>query len=717
MTRNTRKDYGGDKPAFCRRSVFAGLGLLLLNPQIAFGESRDRGLIRRSAAPMPRALPDRIINGNFEACNLRSLYCLNSKRMWTAVDPINGRYADTSGTFPRYYMKPIPGFSLAEWGWRSNQQTIGQYPWGVKGGVEVQCELHTNNIYCEITAEQAGTYIYQDIATTPGALYKWKLKHASLYFGHVDMLSVCIGTTGWQTAQPARRTSVNGAGDGLGFVGTAFGTKVSNWGDPSDGQNVTGCRDHRNQWETYEGAYLVPAGQTTTRFTFKAVASIAANLGNLVDDISFQKAYALRWDLNGGKGQVQQPTYDPSTGDSKGYYLPGVWVVFPTVHPKKDGCTFLGWSLTDTGDHITAEQVGNYKGKIIDSHQMGEAETTIHAVWVKNPVVHFMLNDEKGDAHELYKMSLGYGSELSTSDEAFGSAMEELGKLYEREVCEQADRWYEGDEYGATDWGEKFESKKVNGETWIWMQIVHYRVRCYSDGTDSDKIVFEEKHIPVGRKFTIPQEAYDAAKKADCNLDAHFGTQSASGFTGWFRDKALTEPAPATLTTDKPGVIPLYARNRATLRAAYANGSALPEDGADYRTAPSDDAPAYPRAMRLPSFDEEPAHRLDGVELPATGDWADQHCLGYRGEVLTLPGYATVYQRLGDGHWRTFRAQGWTDDPDGAAGAGGGVRKSRSLTALRLAASPSSARVQVEADATRYIRWVESTVDGVETSE
>lgn len=331
--------------------------------------------------------------------------------------------------------------------------------------------------------------------------------------------------------------------------------------------------------------------------------------------------------------------------------------------------------------------------------------------------VHFMLNDEKGDAVELFTKEMTTGSKLSTSDEAFGSAMEELGKLYEREVCELADRWYEGDEHGATDWGKKFESKKVNGETWIWMQIGWYRVRCYSDGTDSDKIVFEEKYIPVGRKFTIPQEAYDAAKKADCNLDAHFGTQSASGFTGWFRDKALTEPAPATLTTDKPGVIPLYARNRATLRAAYANGSALPEDGADYRTAPSDDAPAYPRAMRLPSFDEEPAHRLDGVELPATGDWADQHCLGYRGEVLTLPGYATVYQRLGDGRWRTFRAQGWTDDPDGAAGAGGAVRKSRSLTALRLAASPSSARVQVEADATRYIRWVESTVDGVETSE
>lgn len=348
-----------------------------------------------------------------------------------------------------------------------------------------------------------------------------------------------------------------------------------------------------------------------------------------------------------------------------------------------------------------------------------QADHTIHVDFEPIPKhkVHIMLNDEKGDAVELFTKEMTTGSKLSTSDEAFGSAMEELGKLYEREVCELADRWYEGDEYGATNWGKKFKSKKVNGETWIWVRIGHYRVRCYSDGTDSDKIVFEEKHIPVGRKFTIPQEAYDAAKKADCNLNAHFGTQSASGFTGWFRDKALTEPAPATLTTDKPGVIPLYARNRATLRAAYANGSALPEDGADYRTAPSDDAPAYPRAMRLPSFDEEPAHRLDGVELPATGDWADQHCLGYRGEVLTLPGYATVYQRLGDGRWRTFRAQGWTDDPDGAAGAGGAVRKSRSLTALRLAASPSSARVQVEADATRYIRWVESTVDGVETSE
>ena len=48
------------------------------------------------------------------------------------------------------------------------------------------------------------------------------------------------------------RTSVNGHGDKLNEKSTTIATKVTN------GNN----RRRVNQWETYEGTYLIPDGQT-----------------------------------------------------------------------------------------------------------------------------------------------------------------------------------------------------------------------------------------------------------------------------------------------------------------------------------------------------------------------------------------------------------------------------------------------------------------------
>ena len=64
-----------------------------------------------------------------------------------------------------------------------------------------------------LVAGQAGTAIYQDIATIPGVSYRWTLKHASLDRNHLDGMSVMIGEPGKESAQDARRTTVNGNGD------------------------------------------------------------------------------------------------------------------------------------------------------------------------------------------------------------------------------------------------------------------------------------------------------------------------------------------------------------------------------------------------------------------------------------------------------------------------------------------------------------------------
>ena len=94
------------------------------------------------------------------------------------------------------------------------------------------------------------------------------------------------------------RTSVNGHGDKLNEKSTTIATKVTN------GNN----RHHADQWETYEGTYLIPDGQTTTRFTFKSIDAKQLDYGNVLDDIVFDKAYRLSYDKNASDATGKVPS-------------------------------------------------------------------------------------------------------------------------------------------------------------------------------------------------------------------------------------------------------------------------------------------------------------------------------------------------------------------------------------------------------------------------
>ena len=135
--------------------------------------------------------------------------------------------------------------------------------------------------------------------------YRWTLKHASLDRNHLDGMSVMIGEPGKESAQDARRTTVNGNGDQPGDVGKVISTKVSNDAESNHESNHS-SRNHDGQWETYTGTYI--ATGTVTRFTFKSVSSSNNVNGNILDDLSFTKAYRLGYDGNGGTGQVPSRT-------------------------------------------------------------------------------------------------------------------------------------------------------------------------------------------------------------------------------------------------------------------------------------------------------------------------------------------------------------------------------------------------------------------------
>lgn len=251
------------------------------------------------------SLPAELVNGSFDypaglIAGASTKYPWDD---WTVVDPINGRYARHIGV-DKDLWAPITGWDASKFAWKSTQ-TKGTNWQQIAQGVELQKDSKTGNQYAELVAGQAGTALYQDIATIPGVSYRWELKHASLDRTHLDGMSVMIGEPGKESAQDATRTTVNGNGDQPGDVGKVISTKVRNKAELGGSSNHS-SRNHDGQWETYTGTYI--ATGTVTRFTFKSVSSSNNVNGNILDDLSFTKDYRLGYDGNGGTGQVPSRT-------------------------------------------------------------------------------------------------------------------------------------------------------------------------------------------------------------------------------------------------------------------------------------------------------------------------------------------------------------------------------------------------------------------------
>lgn len=249
-------------------------------------------------------LSDHLINSDFEYLpdggwkTISARYDMASA--YTSVDPNNGQYirntrhadSDTGTAWVDW-----DGFDASKFAWRTDQKG-GQDQGGLKdraNAVELQQDSTDGNTYAEMVASETGRTIYQDLATIPGTLYKIRLKHASLCKDNVDQMQVVINGT---PIEMTRVTANGKAGDKVGEKSTTIATKVTNenrW-------------HHADQWETYEGYYVIPDGQTTTRFGFKAVNYLDPTKGNLLDDVTFARAYKLSYDKNSTDATGEVPS-------------------------------------------------------------------------------------------------------------------------------------------------------------------------------------------------------------------------------------------------------------------------------------------------------------------------------------------------------------------------------------------------------------------------
>jgi|GEM_PF-3264018 len=307
----------------------------------------------------------------------------------------------------------IDNWDFMRFCWESNQlEGDGAYV------VEIQEDSGDSGMnYCgEINGGNVNeAAVYQDVATKPGAVYRWSLKHASRENDFLDKMNVMIGSPESQAVQYAMRLTTNGAdisklsadaGDTnlIGYKSQVIETPAYN--------TIFAHSKGMGDWEAWTGTYEIPEGQTITRFTFGSVASKNPGAGNAIDDVGFTIAFPLYYDANGGTGTV--PETGKKAGDTSGIYynyypendMPDLASVDGTESTFEDGwkpgdltredCTLVGWS-EEKHDPFTqmseAEAVceTSFSGRVNNSQngigaftQEDTKKNTVYAVWLRN---------------------------------------------------------------------------------------------------------------------------------------------------------------------------------------------------------------------------------------------------------------------------------------------------------------------------------------------
>lgn len=287
-------------------------------------------------------------------------------------------YAD-KGVVSSYYQyangqngTKMPGLTTSSFAWR-DVDAIGGHQ---------AMELHREKDGNTAADVHAGRTVAQTVATTPGAAYTFSIRHSGRSKGNAGGVTLLAGPDkDHLTPVKLTRTTVSktGAkyGDKTGDVGTVAYTH-SDSADATEGSHDPW--DHSDDWESYEGTVIIPAGQSRTMIAYRGVAKdgklTASANDSIIDDLSFRPAYRLGYDANGGDktdtsqikassdGTVKSiadktskvPVHDLEDTDVPGQYrdfiLDTTKVKFSDV--KFENGAWLNAPMPDSGDGATA---------------------------------------------------------------------------------------------------------------------------------------------------------------------------------------------------------------------------------------------------------------------------------------------------------------------------------------------------------------------------
>lgn len=336
-------------------------------------------LTASAATTYPRelvnGLPDHLVNGDFEYPSMKSL-----QHYFAGIDRNRSQWISNGQGGDLAKWSDIPGgLDTTRFGW-SSTQTQGAMSEQRANAVELQKATGETTQMGELCASQKGTAIYQDIATTPGTLYRIELDHASRYSIHLDQMQVMVGAPGHERPVEMTRTSSNKYGDKIGEKSTTIATHST---------NPFGNQSSKDDFSHYVGYYTIPAGQSVTRFTFRQVSGVNTTSGNLLDNIVFTQAYKLDYDRNGGTGQTPndtatvKPAKTSATGGVKNVAdtnasLPG--------HLVNGGFDYLpdgGWKTVDAPSYMTNAytSVDPNNGQYMRNAKHSDADLASWADW------------------------------------------------------------------------------------------------------------------------------------------------------------------------------------------------------------------------------------------------------------------------------------------------------------------------------------------------
>lgn len=286
-------------------------------------------------------------------------------------------YAD-KGVVSSYYQyangqngTKMPGLTTSSFAWR-DVDAIGGHQ---------AMELHREKDGNTAADVHAGRTVAQTVATTPGASYTFSIRHSGRSKGNAGGVTLLTGSDkDHLTPVKLTRTTVSKTGqkygDKTGDVGTVAYTHSDSM-DATEGSHEPW--DHSDDWESYEGTVIIPAGQSRTMIAYRGVAKdgtlTASANDSIIDDLSFRLAYKLSYDANGGAktgaskisanadGKVRLaaakasvPSHDLETTDVPGQYrdfiLDTTKVKFSDV--KFENGAWLNAPMPDSGDGATA---------------------------------------------------------------------------------------------------------------------------------------------------------------------------------------------------------------------------------------------------------------------------------------------------------------------------------------------------------------------------
>ena len=229
--------------------------------------------------------PTQIVNGDF------------STRPWMSYS-IDGVRYDSYASAPENYGKTI----------------LQSYPNGVGGGWNTtETQLYHNSLFEYMTSTTDynpnitndggfvemnafnSAVLYQDLATHGKDVIRWSLQHAvrTNYGADDQSMRVEVGSPEYSDANIVPASGINN--DVNSHITSASKGTYTYSGSTGDyargGQNLNALALNKNTnqgaWHTVTGIYVVPEGQTVTRFAFIATSATVPDGGNLLDNLTF----------------------------------------------------------------------------------------------------------------------------------------------------------------------------------------------------------------------------------------------------------------------------------------------------------------------------------------------------------------------------------------------------------------------------------------------